>query len=106
MGPFTVEALIGPVAVRLALRGKLRGVHPIFHVSLLRRYQPGGDGVEPPPPVTIDEEDEYEVEALVAHRVRRGTREHLVRWRGYDASEDTWLPETELGHSIEILREY
>ena len=60
---------MGPVAVRLALTGKLLGLHPVFHVSLLRRYEPGGDGVRPPPPIVVDEEEEYEVEALFAHRV-------------------------------------
>ena len=52
---------MGPVAVHLALTGKLQGLHPVFHVSLLHRYKPGGDGVEPPPPIVVDEEEEYEV---------------------------------------------
>ena len=63
-------ALVGPVAVRLALTRKLRGLHPVFHISLLCRYKPGGDGVKPPPPIVVDEEEEYEVEAILSHRVR------------------------------------
>ena len=90
---------MGPVAVHLVLTRKLRGLHPVFHVSLLRRYEPGGDGVEPPPPIVMDEEEEYEVEALLAHRVQRGTRQYLVRWRGYNSSKDSWLSEVELEHS-------
>ena len=82
MGPFAVVALVGPVAVCLALTRKLRGLHPVFHISLLRRYEPSGDGVEPPPPIVVDEEKEYEVEALLAHRVQQGTRQYLVCWRG------------------------
>ena len=69
MGPFAVVALVDPVAVHLALTGKLQGVHPVFHVSLLHRYEPGGDGVQTPPPIIVDKEEEYEVEALLAHRV-------------------------------------
>ena len=69
VGPFTIVALVGPVAVHLALTRKLWGLHPVFHVSLLRRYKPGGDGVEPPPPIAVDEEEEYEVKALFAHRL-------------------------------------
>ena len=65
MGPFTVVALVGPVAVRLALTGKLQGLHLVFHVSLLSRYKPSGDGVESRPPIVADEEEEYEVEALL-----------------------------------------
>ena len=70
MGPFTVEALVGPVAVYLVLTRKLRGLHPVFHVSLLRRFKLGGDGVKPPPLIIVDAEEEYEVEALLAHRLR------------------------------------
>ena len=39
VGPFTVVALVGPVAVHLALTGKLQGLHPVFHVSLLCKVQ-------------------------------------------------------------------
>ena len=70
MGPFTVVALVGPVAVCLALTGKLQGLHPLFHVSLLYRYKPAGDRVAPPPPFVVDKEEEYEVEPLISHRVQ------------------------------------
>ena len=70
VAPLTVVALVGPVAVHLVLTRKLRGLHLVFHVSLLRRYKPGGDGVEPPPPIVVDNEEEYEVEALLAHQVQ------------------------------------
>ena len=63
--PFAVVALVGPVAVCLAFTGKLQGLHPVFHVSLLLRYKPGGDGVKPPTPIVVDEEEEDKVEALI-----------------------------------------
>ena len=99
MGPFAVVGLVGPVVVHLALTGKLQWLHPVFYVSLLCSYKPGGEGVEPPPPITADKEEEYEVTALFSHQVQRGTRHYLVRWRGYDSSEDSWLSEVELEHS-------
>ena len=64
VGPFAVVALVGPVAVHLAPTGKLLGLHLVFHVSLLRRYEPSGDGVEPPIPIVVDEKEEHEVETL------------------------------------------
>ena len=67
MGLFTVVALVGPVAVCLVLTGKLQGLQPVFHISLLYRYEPGGDGAETPPPIVVDEEEEYEDEALLSH---------------------------------------
>ena len=90
---------MGPVAVCLALTGKLQGLHPVFHAFLLCRYEPGGDGVEPPPPIVVDEQEEYEVKALLVHRLCRGPRQYLVHWRGYNSSEDSWLSETELANS-------
>ena len=71
-------ALVGPVAVCLALTEKLQGFHPVFHISLLHRYNPGGDGVEPPTPIIVDEEEEYKVVALLSHQVQQGGREYLV----------------------------
>ena len=62
-------ALVGPVAVCLALTGKLRRLHLVFHIFLLCRYKPGGDRVEPLPPIVVDEEEEYKIEALFSHQV-------------------------------------
>ena len=70
MGLFAVVALVGPVAVHLALTGKLRGLHLVFPISLLHRYEPSGDGVEAPPPIVVDKEEKYEVNALIPHQVR------------------------------------
>ena len=69
MGPFAVVDLVDPVAVRLVLTRKLQGLRPVFHISLLHRYEPGGDGVKPPPPIVVDEKEEYEVQALFSHQV-------------------------------------
>ena len=38
MGPFEVLKRIGEVAYELALPPGLFGVHPLFHVSMLKRY--------------------------------------------------------------------
>ena len=48
MGPFFVTARIGEVAYRLDLKGQFTRVNPIFHMSLLRRFVAGGNGIEPP----------------------------------------------------------
>ena len=61
---------MGPVAVCLALTKKLRGLHPVFHVTLLCRYEPGGDGVKTSPPSVVDDKEEYKVKALFVHSVR------------------------------------
>ena len=42
IGPFEVLKRVGEVAYELALTLGLSGVHPVFHVSMLKRYH--GDG--------------------------------------------------------------
>ena len=41
-GPFEVLKRIGEVAYELALPPALLGVHPVFHLSMVKRYH--GDG--------------------------------------------------------------
>ncbi|XP_058202799.1 uncharacterized protein LOC131317253 [Rhododendron vialii] len=40
IGPFHIIEKIGEVAYRLALPSKLSDVHDVFHVSMLRKYEP------------------------------------------------------------------
>ncbi|WMV46162.1 hypothetical protein MTR67_039547 [Solanum verrucosum] len=38
-GPFEILECVGPVSYRLSLPPNLSGFHPVFHVSMLKRYQ-------------------------------------------------------------------
>ena len=55
MGPFLVTARIGEVAYRLDLKGQFTCIHPVFHVSLLRRFVAGGDGIKPLEPIEVED---------------------------------------------------
>ena len=70
MGPFVVEKRVGSVAYKLALPPRFKGLHPVFHVSLLKAHR--GPLPVRPDPVSIEGEPEFEVERIVGHRVRRG----------------------------------
>ena len=48
VGPFRVTERIGKTACRLDLRGRLKDVHNVFHVSQLRKHIPGGSSANPP----------------------------------------------------------
>ena len=54
MGPFLVTARIGEVAYHLDLKGWFTRVHPVFHVSLLRRFVASGNGIDPTEPIEVD----------------------------------------------------
>ncbi len=73
VGPFVIVERIGQVAYRLDLaRSKLRGLHDVFHVSLLRPFRDNGLGAQPPPVLIEDDDVEWEVDAILAHRTHQG----------------------------------
>ena len=107
MGRFRIEKLVGPVACKLDLGTRLKGVHNVFHISLLRLYRTGGDGVSLPEPIVVDGAAEFEVERILVHRDHRGcARKYLVRWAGHDSSKDLWLTEPDLQNAPAVLRCY
>jgi hypothetical protein len=42
-------------------------------------------------PVRITKRTTFKIDKILATRVRRGIREHLVRWRGYGPDFDSWI---------------
>ena len=66
LGPFKITEVISDVDYRLALPPALK-IHDVFHMDRLSPYK-GNDvnglTLPPPDPVTIDGEDEYEVDHI------------------------------------------
>ena len=90
-------------------------IHNAFHVSLLRPYRnPNAVFTDrsgaPPPPTLVNGEPEYAVERLLSHRLRRRGHhkfvEFLVRWTGYDPSQDCWVYVHALSHAPTPLKHY
>jgi hypothetical protein len=110
-GPNKILRVIGPVAYELELPPEGR-IHPVFHVSLLRPYQNPSQFPDrpptnpPPPPVTVNDIPEYEVEHILDHRTQRNQQEYLVKWVGYPDHDATWEPVGNLTHADELLEEY
>ena len=47
------------------------------------------------------------MEAILSHRIgARNRLQLLIRWKGFDASEDMWLPEHELGGAQRLVKAY
>ena len=60
-------ARVGAVAYRLSLPQWLRGIHPTFHVGLLKKHSVGGDGRSPegPRPILVDGQQEWKSPTLL-----------------------------------------
>ena len=52
------------------------------------------------------DEEEYEVEAILDRRKRRGNVQYLIRWKGYQSDSDTWQDVSELVHCRELIDHY
>ena len=65
VGPFRVMEHIGKTAYSLDLRGRIKDVHNVFHMSQLKKHLPGGSSINPPAPMQVEGEEHFKVEALL-----------------------------------------
>ncbi|XP_070054518.1 uncharacterized protein [Nicotiana tomentosiformis] len=96
IGPFEILERVGEVAYRLALPPSLSAVHPMFYVSMFRKYYGDSSHVLDFSSVQLGKDLTY-VEVLVPildRQVRklRSTNITLakVQWRGQPVDEATW----------------
>ncbi|XP_049371627.1 uncharacterized protein LOC125836498 [Solanum verrucosum] len=94
IGPFEILRAVGEVAYELALPPALSAIHPVFHVSMMRRYVP----------------DESHVSIAILVRDVRQLRLRAfpvvkVRWRHHPVEEATWETEQEMREQFPSLFE-
>jgi Reverse transcriptase (RNA-dependent DNA polymerase)/RNase H-like domain found in reverse transcriptase/Integrase zinc binding domain/Chromo (CHRromatin Organisation MOdifier) domain/gag-polyprotein putative aspartyl protease len=105
LGPYLVLERIGTQAYRLQLPPSLK-VHPVFHVSLLDRYNESeipGRVQPPPPPVIVDNQPEYEVEDVLDSRILRNRLYYLVKWKDFPISDNSWEPASHLANCPDLV---
>ncbi|KAK4730116.1 hypothetical protein R3W88_023104 [Solanum pinnatisectum] len=94
--PFEVHEYVGPVAYRLALPPNLSGVHPVFYVSMLKRYHGDGDYIIKWDSIVLDKDLQYEEEpiAILDRDVRKLRTKEIksvkFQWKHRLVEEATW----------------
>jgi len=95
MGPFKILAKIGTSAYKLALPPSM-AIHNTFHISLHEPYQDNrfpSEIKEPPPPIQIEGEDEYELDEIIDSRLHYNKLQYRAKWKGYSPEHDKiWYP--------------
>jgi len=102
IGPYEILERMGEVAYKLALPPSLTAVHPVFHVSMLRKYVPDEshvisvESVELSPDLTFEEEPI----AILDRQVRKLRTKDIVsvkvQWRHRSDREATWESEDDM----------
>ena len=106
--PFEITQVLSPLVYRLRLPPTWK-IHDVFHIGLLSLFKQTdthGPSFSAPPPTLIRSEEEYKVETIISHKGSPGRRKYLTAWKGYPSSENTWEPESNLRHALEILGDY
>ena len=108
IGPYEISSVM-PNVIKLKLPKTLR-IHPVVNISRVKPYlgplpsQP----VSRPGPIHVTENrnKEYEVDAIIDSHIYKGKLQFLVHWKGYDESERTWEPVSNLKNFPEVVEKF
>ena len=102
IGPYPVIQRIGELAYKLQLPEELAGVHPVFHVSQLRKCLQVPDEAIPAEAVDLQDTLEYMeyTEKILDRAVKETRRTSIpyckVLWSNHTEREATWEKEADL----------
>ena len=96
LGPFKIQRILSPTAVKLTLPKKWR-IHNSFHVSLIEPYRTGSQNTPDPAYIlqTVGdvEPEEYTIDDIKDSAHFEGNVKYLVKWEGWPLKKDwTWEP--------------
>jgi hypothetical protein len=108
LGPYKVKRKISSLNYELELPLKFK-VHPVFHIGLLYPHKTDpikGRTPDPPPPIEVEGEEEYEIEELIDARIWRKQKQYLVKWKDYPDSDNSWEPLKNITHANDAITEF
>jgi hypothetical protein len=80
-------------------------IHPVFHISLLE-LAPENAKIAENVEINDDTEQEYEVERILNHKQVSRKPYYLIKWKGYNTSENTWEPIKNLTGCHRLIQQY
>lgn len=101
VGPFEITEVVGPT--------DSYPMHNVVNIQHLTRYYDSEDFSRPRlanPRDHIKVSEEYEVDKIVGERKDKGVMLYRVRWKGYDAEDDTWQTARDLRNAPELLKDW
>ena len=102
IGPFEILECVGPVAYKLALPPNLSSVHPVIHVSMLKRYHGDEDYIIKWDSIVLDKDLQYEEEPIaildrdVCKLRTKEIKSVKVQWKHRPVEEATWEAEEDM----------
>ena len=99
--PYEVESKIGSMAYKLKLPVH-NSVHPVFHVSLLKKAIGNTTPVSSalPPDTTSMQEPECILDRRLKNKGRRTISQLLIQWAGWPPELATWEDEDQVGQLL------
>ncbi|MBW0477972.1 hypothetical protein O181_017687 [Austropuccinia psidii MF-1] len=109
LGPFGDLKKIGSHGYHLKLPQQCKSFHPVFHVSLLEPVKQSAIRNQhqlPPPPVLVEEQEEWEVAQVLDSKIKRGKLWYLVEWKRFseDPERTSWEPVSNLTNSPDLVK--
>ncbi|MBW0491827.1 hypothetical protein O181_031542 [Austropuccinia psidii MF-1] len=85
--------------------------HPVFHVSLLEPVKQSSipnQNQFAPPPILVEEQEEWEVAQALDSKLKRGKLWYLVKWKGLseDPERTAWKPASNLNNSPDLVKDF
>src|SRR5436190_17176129 len=107
-GPFVISQVISSHAYRLKLPKTMR-IHNVFHADLLSPFKEDTFGriqSRPPPIITEEGEEQYEVERIVGWKKEKNQLYYKVKWQGYSSLENTMERAEKIAELDQVMRDF